>query len=212
MFEKMFLNTRSSIDRIHRQLRLAKNIFIFSVTALFLAYYAYLIVVNKDKAAFLITYIILLGLTLLMGAINIYFLFLKEDNRVKRRLNKEKKRKWLLAIRIVKFVVRVVTISLAGYELIHYGGSDIQLITFILSIVLLIVSIVVTIVIDLIIRYFDMLLLSIDMDIEKSKVLSFVARHKEKEHTDEELEIIDTISENTEKYKERKGLSKLFKK
>ena len=216
MFQNFFIHTRSSIDRINRQLKVMRYLFSFSSSVLFILYYVYLIVIHLDSIPYLITYSVLLGVSVLLFFINLYFLLKKGKSRLEKRLNIERKRRWMLSLRIAKALIRIATISLAGYDLLTNGGSDLELISFILSILVFVVNIVINIIIEITLRDIDMLKLSFEMDIEQSKILSRLTSREEKEYSSKEEHIRNDIANAAQKFKERKedikkGISRLFK-
>ena len=194
MFNNLFKYTRNSINHIHHQLTFLMNVISLTAQSLFIGYYVYLIVINVNKLPFLITYSALLGLSVFMLLITVIFLAHRVNTRMDKRIKVERKRRITLINRIVTGLLKVAAISLSGYELTHYPCSDMQIIMFTLSIVLLVITISFTVLIELINKDIDLLRLSIDLDIQNSKILNKLIGG-DKEYTDQEMRIIENIKE-----------------
>lgn len=203
MFNHFFVNTRASIEAIHKQLTLLRNVLSFFAQILFIGYYIYLIVINVNHLAFLVTYICLLFLSLLALFVSVLFIFNKGQTRYEKRLNKEKQRIINYALILIRVALKVAVITISGIQLVISAPSDMQIITFTLSIVVLIFYIGFYLIIYIINKDIDILRLSIESDINSSKILSKLMG-SEKEYTEQETSIITSIKERAKGFLNRK--------
>lgn len=203
MFNHFFVNTRASIEAIHKQLTLLRNVLSFFAQALFIGYYIYLIVINVNHVAFLVTYICLLFLSLLALFVSVLFVFNKGQTRYEKRLNKEKRRIINYVLILIRVALKVAVITISGIQLAISTPSDMQIITFTLSIVVLIFYIGFYLIIYIINKDIDILRLSIESDINSSKILSKLMG-SEKEYTEQETSIITSIKERAKGFLNRK--------
>ena len=202
MFNHFFLNTRSSLDRIHRQLKLLSALISYTTSLLFIGYYIYLIVVNVNHIGFLITYIILLVITVAATVINAFLRFRNPTNRKEKRHNLEVRRKVGYFFTILRICLKLIVIILSGIELVKYNASEMQIITFTLSITLFIFYVSFNTLIYIINKDIDIIRLSIETDIKQSKILSKLMG--EKEYTTQEKGIIENIKDKAFNFLNRK--------
>lgn len=203
MFHYFFVNTRSSIERIHKQLRLLGLSISLSTQVLFIGYYAYLIYINVFKTAFLVTYISLLVLSLFVLFVDLFFIFNKGRSRLEKRLNLEKKRRWKYVFLVLRIILKLAVIIISGIELMSYPASDMQIITLTLSIVLFIFYIAFNSLIFIINKDIDLIRLSIESDISSSKILSKLTK-EEKVYTEQEHHLIDDIKDKARDFLSRR--------
>ena len=202
MFNNFFVHTRSSLDRVRRQLVLLTRLVSFITQLFFIGYYIYLIFINIDKKAFLIIYSSLLTLSVVMLIVEVVYLFNRDGTRLEKRRAVENKRKLSLASKIIKTLLKLAVIILSGYEIYTFGATNFQIITFVIMIMFFLVNIIVNIITTIVIQDIDMIRLSFEMDIQKSRILSKIVG--EKEYTDQEHKIIEGIETKTQKFKEKK--------
>ena len=203
MFNSWFIHTRSSLDALIRRLRLLGRLVTVFTQLFFIAYYVYLITINTEKLGFLIVYICLLAISIVMLIIELIYMFKKYEDRYEKRQGVEHKRTLSLIFKIIKVLLKLTAIVLSGYELMHYGGSDLQVISLTLSIVFLLASILVNIFVTIAIHDIDTIRLSFMMDVENSKVLSLLIK-KENNYTEKESKIREGINALTERFLNRK--------
>lgn len=195
MLNHFFINTRSTLEAIHKQLQCLSKIISFSTQSLFIGYYVYLLVININKNAFLIMYAFLLTLSILVLAFDIYFAFKKADTRLEIRLSVERKRRLEMIFSVVRILLKVAVIILSGIELVRYPAGEMQVITFTLSIVLLAFYLVSNLLIFFVNKDLDLIRLSIESDIASSKVLTKLFKRDKKEYTNQEQRMLDSIQE-----------------
>lgn len=195
MLNHFFINTRLTIEAIHKQLQCLSKIISFSTQSLFIGYYVYLLVININKTAFLIMYAFLLTLSLLVLAFDIYFAFKRGDTRLEIRLSVERKRRLEMIFSSVRILLKVAVIILSGIELVRYPAGEMQVITFTLSIVLLTFYLVSNLLIFFVNKDLDLIRLSIESDIASSKVLTKLFKRDKKEYTNQEQRMLDSIQE-----------------
>lgn len=195
MLNHFFINTRLTIEAIHKQLQCLSKIISFSTQSLFIGYYVYLLVININKTAFLIMYAFLLTLSLLVLAFDIYFAFKRGDTRLEIRLSVERKRRLEMIFSVVRILLKVAVIILSGIELVRYPAGEMQVITFTLSIVLLTFYLVSNLLIFFVNKDLDLIRLSIESDIASSKVLTKLFKRDKKEYTNQEQRMLDSIQE-----------------
>lgn len=195
MFDHFFINTRLTVEAIHKQLQCLSKVISFSTQSLFIGYYVYLLVININKTAFLIMYTFLLTLSLLVLAFDIYFAFKKGDTRLEIRLSVERKRRLEMIFSAVRILLKVAVIILSGIELVRYPAGEMQVITFTLSIVLLAFYLVSNLLIFFVNKDLDLIRLSVESDIARSKVLTKLFKQDKKEYTNQEQRILDTIKD-----------------
>lgn len=195
MLNHFFINTRSTLEAIHKQLQCLSKIISFSTQSLFIGYYVYLLVINLNKTAFLIMYAFLLILSLLVLAFDIYFAFKKGDTRLEIRLSVERKRRLEMIFSVVRILLKVAVIILSGIELVRYPAGEMQVITFTLTIVLLAFYLVSNLLIFFVNKDIDLIRLSVESDVANIKVLSKLLKQDKKEYTNQEQQILDKIQE-----------------
>lgn len=193
MLNHFFINTRLTIEAIHKQLQCLSKIISFSTQSLFIGYYVYLLVININKNAFLIMYAFLLTLSILVLAFDIYFAFKKADTRLEIRLSVERKRRLEMIFSVVRILLKVAVIILSGIELVRYPAGEMQVITFTLSIVLLAFYLVSNLLIFFVNKDLDLIRISWESDIASSKLLSKLLKQDKKEYTNQEQQILDKI-------------------
>lgn len=195
MLNHFFINTRLTIEAIHKQLQRLSKIISFSTQSLFIGYYVYLLVININKTVFLVMYTFLLALSLLVLAFDIYFAFKKGDTRLAIRLSVERKRRLEMIFSAVRVLLKVAVIILSGIELVRYPAGEMQVITFTLSIVLLAFYLVSNLLIFFVNKDLDLIRLSFESDVASSKVLTKLFKQDKKEYTNQEQQMLDKIQE-----------------
>ncbi len=195
MLNHFFINTRLTIEAIHKQLQCLSKIISFSTQSLFIGYYVYLLVININKTAFLIMYAFLLTLSLLVLAFDIYFAFKRGDTRLEIRLSVERKRRLEMIFSSVRILLKVAVIILSGVELVRYPAGEMQVITFTLSIVLFAFYLVSNLLIFFVHKDLDLIRLSVESDVANSKLLSKLLKQDKKEYTNQEQRMLDSIQE-----------------
>lgn len=195
MLNHFFINTRLTIEAIHKQLQCLSKIISFSTQSLFIGYYVYLLVININKTAFLIMYAFLLTLSLLVLAFDIYFAFKRGDTRLEIRLSVERKRRLEMIFSSVRILLKVAVIILSGVELVRYPAGEMQVITFTLSIVLFAFYLVSNLLIFFVHKDLDLIRLSVESDVANSKFLSKLLKQDKKEYTNQEQRMLDSIQE-----------------
>lgn len=195
MLNHFFINTRLTIEAIHKQLQCLSKIISFFTQSLFIGYYIYLLVININKTVFLIMYAFLLTLSLLVLAFDIYFAFKKGDTRLEIRLSVERKRRLEMIFSAVRILLKVAVIILSGVELVRYPAGEMQVITFTLSIVLFAFYLVSNLLIFFVHKDLDLIRLSAESDVANSKLLSKLLKQDKKEYTNQEQRMLDSIQE-----------------
>lgn len=195
MLNHFFINTRLTIEAIHKQLQCLSKIISFFTQSLFIGYYIYLLVININKTVFLIMYAFLLTLSLLVLAFDIYFAFKKGDTRLEIRLSVERKRRLEMIFSAVRILLKVAVIILSGIELVRYPAGEMQVITFTLSIVLFAFYLVSNLLIFFVHKDLDLIRLSAESDVANSKLLSKLLKQDKKEYTNQEQRMLDSIQE-----------------
>ena len=195
MLNHFFINTRLTIETIHKQLQCLSKIISFSTQSLFIGYYVYLLVININKTVFLIMYTFLLALSLIVLVFDIYFAFKKGDTRLEIRLSVERKRRLEMIFSAVRILLKVAVIILSGIELVRYPAGEMQVITFTLSIVLLAFYLVSNLLIFFVNKDLDLIRLSLESDVANSKLLSKLLKQDKKEYTNQEQRMLDSIQE-----------------
>ena len=195
MLNHFFINTRLTIEAIHKQLQCLSTIISFFTQSLFIGYYIYLLVININKTVFLIMYAFLLTLSLLVLAFDIYFAYKKGDTRLEIRLSVERKRRLEMIFSAVRILLKVAVIILSGVELVRYPAGEMQVITFTLSIVLFAFYLVSNLLIFFVHKDLDLIRLSAERDVANSKLLSKLLKQDKKEYTNQEQRMLDSIQE-----------------
>lgn len=202
MFNHLFINTRSSIDHISKQLKMLAKVISLTTSILFIGYYVYLIVTDFDRLGFLIVYSALFVLSFISLIFDIRFYLMEKDEhtRKEKRLSVEKRRKLNNILLFLRVLLKIATIVLSGIELVKYSASNMQIIMFTLSIILLISYLVFNSLIFVLHRNIDVMRLSVERDIANSKVLSKLLKQGNVEYTEQELSIIKEIEERAKKF------------
>ena len=200
MFKNWFLNTRATVDHLHKQLSLLGRIISLSTQVLFIGYYIYLIIINIERLYFLIVCIALLALSIISLIFDIYFMEKKGDTRLAKRQSVEKKRKYNNVLLFIRVLLKLAAIVLSGIELVQYSGSEMQIITFTLSIIVLLFYLIFNSLIFVINKDLDLIRLSIEADITSSKIITKLLNLEKKEYTEKEKQIIQEIDARTKEY------------
>lgn len=200
MFKNWFLNTRATVDHLHKQLSLLGRIISLSTQVLFIGYYIYLIIINIERLYFLIVCIALLALSIISLIFDIYFMEKKGDTRLAKRQSVEKKRKYNNVLLFIRVLLKLAAIVLSGIELVQYSGSEMQIITFTLSIIVLVFYLIFNSLIFVINKDLDLIRLSIEADITSSKIITKLLNLEKKEYTEKEKQIIQEIDARTKEY------------
>lgn len=202
MFHHYFVNTRTSVDHIHKQLQYLSRIISLSTQILFIGYYVYLIVINLEMIGFLVIYAAMLAISLVALFFEIYFINRKGQTRLEKRLSVEKKRKSANILLGIRVLLKIAAIALSGIELVKYAASKMQIITFTLSIVLLVFYLAFSSIIYIVNKDIDLIRLSIESDINSSKMLTKLLKSEKKEYTEQELQILSEIDGRSKEYLE----------
>lgn len=202
MFHHYFINTRTSIDHIHKQLQTLLRIISLSTQVLFIGYYVYLIVINVEMIGFLVIYAAMLALSLVALVFEIYYIEKKGETRLDKRLSVEKKRKSANILLGIRVLLKIAAIALSGIELVKYAASEMQIITFTLSIVLLFFYLAFSSIIYVVNKDIDLIRLSIESDINSSKMLTKLLKSEKKEYTEQELQILSEIDNRSKEFLE----------
>ena len=202
MFHHYFVNTRTSIDHIHKQLQTLLRIISLSTQVLFIGYYVYLIVINLEMIGFLVIYAAMLALSLVSLIFEIYYIEKKGETRLDKRLSVEKKRKSANILLGIRVLLKIAAIALSGIELVKYAASEMQIITFTLSIVLLFFYLAFSLIIYVINKDIDLIRLSIESDVNSSKMLTKLLKSEKKEYTEQELQILSEIDNRSKEFLE----------
>ena len=202
MFHHYFVNTRTSIDHIHKQLQTLLRIISLSTQVLFIGYYVYLIVINMEMIGFLVIYAAMLALSLVSLIFEIYYIEKKGETRLDKRLSVEKKRKSANILLGIRVLLKIAAIALSGIELVKYAASEMQIITFTLSIVLLFFYLAFSLIIYVINKDIDLIRLSIESDVNSSKMLTKLLKSEKKEYTEQELQILSEIDDRSKEFLE----------
>lgn len=200
MFKNWFLNTRATVDHLHKQLSLLGRIISLSTQVLFIGYYIYLIIINIERIYFLIVCAALLTLSLVSLIFDIYFMEKKVETRLAKRLTVEKKRKYNNVLLVIRVLLKLAAIVLSGIELVKYSGSEMQIITFTLSIIVFVFYLIFNSLIFIINKDLDLIRLSIEADITSSKIITKLLNLEKKEYTEKEKQIIQEIDARTKEY------------
>ena len=200
MFHHLFINTRSSLDHVHRQLRGLARFISLSTQLLFIGYYVYLLVINVNKTGFLVTYSFLLALSIISLTFDVLFFTRKGQTRLEKRLTIERKRRLSTFFLVLRILLKIAVIILSGIELVKYPASEMQIITFTLSIVLLLFYLAFNTLIFIINKDIDLIRLSIESDRASSKVLSKLIDTDKKEYSEQEQHILDKIKNRVKGY------------
>ncbi len=200
MFKNWFLNTRATVDHLHKQLSLLGRIISLSTQVLFIGYYIYLIIINIERIYFLIVCAALLTLSLVSLIFDIYFMEKKVETRLAKRLTVEKKRKYNNVLLVIRVLLKLAAIVLSGIELVKYSGSEMQIITFTLSIIVFVFYLIFNSLIFVINKDLDLIRLSIEADITSSKIITKLLNLEKKEYTEKEKQIIQEIDARTREY------------
>lgn len=202
MFHHYFINTRTSIDHIHKQLQTLLRIISLSTQVLFIGYYVYLIVINLEMIGFLVIYAAMLALSLVSLVFEIYYIEKKGETRLDKRISVEKKRKSANILLGIRVLLKIAAIALSGIELVKYAASEMQIITFTLSIVLLFFYLAFSSIIYVVNKDIDLIRLSIESDVNSSKMLTKLLKSEKKEYTEQELQILSEIDNRSKEFLE----------
>ena len=194
MFHNFFVNTRSSLEQINKHLKLLKITISTITQLLFIGFYVYLICINVNKIPFLVTYSALLALSVFTLVITLVLFFNRGETRLEKRMNLERKRKIQRVVLAINISLKLAAIVLSGIELVKYPASEMQTITFILSIVIFFTYVVFNTIIYIITKEIDVIRLSVQSDIAESKILSKLFK-EDKEYTEQENKVIVSIKE-----------------
>ena len=124
----------------------------------------------------------------------------KVETRLAKRLTVEKKRKYNNVLLVIRVLLKLAAIVLSGIELVKYSGSEMQIITFTLSIIVFVFYLIFNSLIFVINKDLDLIRLSIEADITSSKIITKLLNLEKKEYTEKEKQIIQEIDARTREY------------
>ena len=192
MFNHLFVNTRSTLVEIKKQVTLLARVVSFTAQILFIGYYIYLIVISRGNTPFFVTYLCLLAVAIISLIMQAIFLCSKPETRLEKRKHKETKRMINNILIVTRIIIKISAITLSGIELAKYPASDMQLAMFVISIMVFILYVIINAITYLVSKDIDMIRLSIESDTSESKILSHFVKN-EKEYTEQEQQMIDKI-------------------
>lgn len=154
-------HTQSAFRIFYAFLNNCRRWTIIAINAIFLFVYAFLIYVNVDKLPLLITYSIILGLSLayLVSSIINEFFINKETNKLKITIK---------VVEISRYVFRFGTIAFNYVDYFNFNHEKSILIATILSTVLFLLQIIFLVVISTLKKYVKLFEIAINKDLEES--------------------------------------------
>ena len=198
----MFENTRLVYKKIIHDIDLAIHVVDIIIQVLFLGYYSFCAVTSFEKSTFLFFfYIALIGIAFVWLLVTIF------------RYKFEKKKKRIIGrvIKIIKWSIRAIVITINIVLAIKNGASDMQIMLIILSIFFLIGQIAFEFICVFIRHFYEMLMYSVMKDAEEfadnlPKGVKFVDKVFK---TGIVEKIKDITGKNLEKYDKEEQLNKI---
>lgn len=143
----------------------------------------------------------------------------ESDQKSVKRHKKKHKRIVFIFIKSLKYLFKLVAISIAIYEIASQGATDLSILATIGSSVLLLIQVIYDSITMLVNRYMDLLQIAVEEDIRSSKAIQFFLNfnHKdyvqelkddEKTYTDEEKKLL-WLLENADRLEEEKKNNKI---
>lgn len=216
---KTLNHTLSAIRIIKRELSKIKKVLNIGVQIAFVLYCLYLIFSNFDSLPYIIIYSFVLVLSLVTTMIEPFYKIDENDQKNVKRQKKKHKRVVFIFIKSLKYLFKLVAISIAIYEIATKGATDLSILATIGSGVLLLIQVIYDSITMLVNRYMDLLQIAVEEDIRGSKMMQFVLNfnHKdyvqelkddEKTYTDEEKKLL-WLLENADRLEEEKKNNKI---
>ena len=165
--QHMFPASNRAIEVIKRQIRFLKRLFIITTFVVFLAYYIYLIVTNKEHPVYLTIYSVLLALHVVAFIADITFTFPKYGTREELDNRRKKFRNFKLVLKMIKWTAKLVTLGVILTELLTVGASEVQIMMYVMSIFVFIADITFTIIIRIVEADIDLMKASFREDVSK---------------------------------------------
>lgn len=210
-----FKHSVSAIKIIKNDLLKIKKIINIVVQIVFFAYCLYLIFSNLDSIPYIITYSLILLISIVSIIIEPRFRTKEGDDRKEKRLKKKQRRIVGIILRGSKYLCKLVAIIVAIIEISTSAASDLSILATIGSSVLLLIQIIYDFVVLLVNKYIDILQIAIEEDIRSSKMLQFALgfankkyvkdiKEDEKTYTEDERKILELLeNDGQEEKKER---------
>lgn len=210
-----FARTLATLEKTVKDIKRALFWVSFVTNIVLLVFYGIQIYLNINRLVYLILYSILGGITLIL-----FIIFLIRNSNEKRKKDYRIKmaKHW---VKFAKLFVNLIMIGVTVYEFSTLGAKPLQIIAFSFSLLSLIVLFVFELISFFFDRYFNMLKMSFQKDIEeikeapKKKFLGLFHVNKDKEEkqlTKKEQEIEDLKLDYLERRKERKAEKKRLRK
>lgn len=183
-------HTRSRLNIIKRDLLKATTIFSCVSMALFISYYVYLILQNLNNILYLFVYS-----GLIASILSLFFIetLIKENKKLlknEKRQALEQKRRYKTVVKILKFIAKSVLVGVATFETLTNFDITISNIANICSIVFLGIQVLFEIIVHYVIKQIDYFRLSLELDMENSKLLKTFLKSMYKDQKTEKKAII----------------------
>ena len=189
-----FLETKHTLSRVNILKKdLMRALLVFSCISMiaFIGYYIYLIIQNLQNPLYIVIYSCFIAFIISLFCVEI---FIQEDKKLlknEKRQAVEKKRKFKIFIKVLKFIAKSVLVGIAMYETFTNFDVSLNNIINICSVVLLAVQILFEFIAHYIMKQIDYFRLSLEMDMDESVFvkMAFRSMMKDKKTEDKAIEI-----------------------
>ena len=212
-------HTQAAYSKIKKELSTLKTVINYIVQALFLAYYVYLLVTKIGSIVHIVLYSVLLAVLVISFILELCMKDKQEDTIKEKKIRKQNKKIIKFVIKIVKYLAKIGTIVVAIIDIWLNGGTDLGLILVAVSIIMVLMNILVDGIVYLAEKYFSMLYLAVQLDIDNSEAIQVVnniikevkgEEEKEQYFTNKEIKTMDylknSVSTNEEDTKKKPTL------
>ena len=217
-----FSHTLGVVDKVKTDL--TKVMLAFSIVSMviFAIYYPYLIYLNYQSIPHLVAYIILFACTIASFVVEMVFKEKKYNTRRDEQLAEEKRAKIAIGTKTFKYLAKAVTVIMALLSTIKSPGSNLSIVSAVLSGAMLCVQMLFELLSACVKRYADYFERAFEMDVENSMIFDLYNKHNKErkalrlekelydiEHdddyeTEKQNKIIAKIVQGAEKYRNDK--------
>ena len=223
-----FSHSLGVVDKIKTDL--TKVMFAFSIVSmiLFSLYYPYLIYQNYQSIPHIVAYIILFVCAIVSFSVEMVFKDKKHNSRRDERLADERRTKIAIGTKILKYLAKTVTVIMALLSTIKAPGSNLSIVSAVLSGAMLCVQVLFEVVSACVKRYVEYFEIAFEMDVENSMIFDMYNRkerkvqklekelydidHTEDYETEQQRKMRAMIVEGAQKHRRNKELSENIQK
>lgn len=202
-------HTLAAIEKIKKELSILMIVISVICTTIFSFYYAYLIYKNINILPNLIAYIILFSTVIVTFVIELVLKTTKEDSRKTKRIKLERKRFISNFTKILKYLAKCITVTIAVYNSINKNELDLSIFMNFISCAVLVITLLFEFIMIFVNRYIDYIKLAVELDIDSNFILSKVIFRNETKYKNKERKKYALLSESPYTLQEEKIIKML---